>query len=386
MKLTEEQERLVLDNERLIHYLLQKKGVNEAHPDYKDLVSEGRIALQKAVFTFDKSKGNSFSTYASRCIYNAFGMYGRKNIKHNKVISLETPIGEGLTFADVIKDPDSDFTKNIENQEVVENIFSIIFNCLSKKDRDVMLYVLADKTQVEMADVLGVSQSVVSRRITRAINKIKQIAKSHADYKEVFSMAIAGENYKISFTSRDVVNFNKIFAAFMKNLTTTEGLPDFKVVCNKERIVIQVPAHQESFSFIAQIIEEIDDYSIAYVSGLEARENSKADFKATEQADLQESTKETETTEKTKPEEQPSHKKNDTVDVPRKKTENSGKRKKGKKYQVKEYLLKLESFTVQELQKAFPKFKQNDIANALHLAKQEGLITSIGRGAYKVNK
>ena len=52
----------------------------------------------------------------------------------------------------------------------------------------------------------------------------------------------------------------------MQNLTSAEKLPDFRVNCNRERIVIQIPAHPESFSFIAQIIQEIDDFSMTFVS------------------------------------------------------------------------------------------------------------------------
>lgn len=79
-------------------------------------------------------------------------------------------------------------------------------------------------------------------------------------------MTIVGDEYRISFSSKDISQFNKIFATLLQNLTSVEELPDFKVNCSEERVIIRLPAHPESFSFIAEIIREIDDFSMSFVS------------------------------------------------------------------------------------------------------------------------
>lgn len=66
--------------------------------------------------------------------------------------------------------------------------------------------------------------------------------------------------------SKEVKNFNRIFAELLRNLTSAEDLPEFKVSCNQERIVIWLSADQISFSFLAQIIQEIDDFKLSFVS------------------------------------------------------------------------------------------------------------------------
>ena len=104
----------------------------------------------------------------------------------------------------------------------------------------------------------------MSRLQFKAIQKVQQVANEQAHYKEVFSMAIVGDEYRISFSSKDINKFNKIFATLLQNLTSVEKVPDFKVSCNKERIIIQIPAHPESFSFIAQIVQEIDEYEMSF--------------------------------------------------------------------------------------------------------------------------
>ena len=75
MKLSEEKVNLVLDNEGLVHHLVQKKvGVKFTSSEYEDFVSVGIVGLTKAASTFDFSKGYRFATYASRCILNEIYM------------------------------------------------------------------------------------------------------------------------------------------------------------------------------------------------------------------------------------------------------------------------------------------------------------------------
>lgn len=271
MKLNREKEHLVLDNQKLVYYLVRKLGVTPNSSEYEDIVSIGTIGLVKAAITFDSSKKITFSTYASRCINNEIFLHYRKANKYANDISIDEPIGndgEGkeLTLRDTIEQSGSDFVEKIVNREAFIQLVSIILNYLEEKTRLIILYRMGELSQADIAEKMNISQSYVSRIATKATNKIREVANHQVHYKEVFSMAIVGDEYKISFSSKDVSKFNKIFATLLQNLTSTEKLPDFRVNCNRERVVVQIPAHPESFSFIAQIIQEIDDFSMTFVS------------------------------------------------------------------------------------------------------------------------
>lgn len=271
MKLSSEKERLVLDNQSLVHYLVQKLGVTPISVEYEDIVSIGTIGLVKAAITFDSSKNFSFSTYASRCINNEIFMYYRKANQYAKDISIDEPIrddGESkeFTLGDTIEHSESNFVEKIVNREAFIQLISIVLNYLEKRNRIVMLYRIGNISQKHIAKMLNISRSYVSVIETRATRKIQQVVNQQVHYKEVFTMDITEETYRISFSSKDIRKFNKIFAIFLQNLTSAATLPDFKVNCNKERIVIQIPAHPESFSFIAQIIQEIEDFNMTFVS------------------------------------------------------------------------------------------------------------------------
>lgn len=271
MKLSSEKEDLVLDNQRLVHYLVQKLGVTPISLEYEDIVSVGTIGLVKAAITFDSSKNFNFSTYASRCINNEIFMYYRKANKYAKDISIDEPIrddGEGkeFTLGETIEHSESNFVDKIVNREAFIQLISIVLNYLEKRNRIVMLYRIGNISQKNIAKMLNISRSYVAKIETRATCKIQQVVNRQVHYKEIFTMAITGETYRISFSSKDIRKFNKIFAIFLQNLTSAATLPDFKVNCNKERIVIQIPAHPESFSFIAQIIQKIEDFNMTFVS------------------------------------------------------------------------------------------------------------------------
>lgn len=378
MKLSSDKEHLVLDNQRLVHYLVQKLGVTQISSDYEDVVSIGTIGLIKAAITFDTSKNITFATYASRCINNEIFMHYRKDNKYANDISMDKPIGDDgegkeLTLVDTIADPDSNFVEKIVDKEEFIKVVGTVLNCLEGKHRITLLYLIADISQKETAKKLNISQSYVSRIKAKATQKVQKIENQQVHYKEVFSMGIVGDEYKISFSSKEISKFNKIFATLLQNLTSVDKLPNFKVNCNKERIIIQIPAHPESFAFIAQIIQEIDDFSMSFVSNrttVQADDTECISQKVLDIDTIVESGKEVSGVQIS---EQiiPTLTETNKVD---------------KRSQVREYMLSMDSFTVKDLKLHFPNFSVATINNALHLAKSKGLITAISRGKYAVNK
>ncbi len=271
-KLSKDKEYLVLENQKLVHYLVQKLGITPNSADYEDIVSIGTIGLVKSAITFDSSKNATFSTYASRCIKNEIFMYYRKNNKYANNISIDEPIennekGNEFTLKNTLVDSNSNFVEKIIVKEEYSKVTKTILNGLKGKERIILLYFMANVPQEEIAKKLNMSQSYVSKIGKNAIQKVRimeQLPNVH--YKEVFFMERIGDAYKISFLSKEVRKFNKIFATLLQNITSVEDLPDFKVDCNKERFIIQIPAHPESFAFIAQIMQEMDNFSMSFVS------------------------------------------------------------------------------------------------------------------------
>lgn len=394
MKLNNDKEHLVLDNQKLVHYLVQKLGVSPNSSDYEDIVSIGTIGLVKAAITFDTSKNITFATYASRCINNEIFMHYRKVNKYANDISIDEPIGDDsegkeLTLVDTIADPESNFVEKIVVKEEFIKVVKTVFNCLEGKHRIALLCLMADVSQREIAKKLNISRSYVSRIEAEATQKVKKIENNQqVHYKEIFSMRIIGDEYQISFLSKEISKFNKIFATLLQNLTSVEKLPDFKVNCNRERIIIQIPAHPESFAFIAQIIQEIDDFSMSFVSNRTMVQADDTNIQSVETADRNKKNK-FDAMQKTILEVPVSQKnestsaETDTVD----KTISKSMAERGSQVkQVRDYMLSIKSFTVKDLKIHFPDLTATTINNALVLAKKKGLITATSRGKYVVNK
>ena len=379
MKLNSEKEHLVLDNQGLVHYIVQKFGGISNPSEYDDLVSIGTIGLIKAAITFDSSKKFTFATYASKCIKNEIFQYYRKAKKYAKDISIYETIGndeEGkeFTLEDSIEHPGSDFVGKIANKDALIQLVSIVLNYLEGKKRLAILYRMGEVSMTDIAEKLNTDRRDISKTLKKATNQIRKVANDQVHYKEVFSMSIVGEKYRISFSSKDISNFNKIFATLLKNLTSAEKLPDFMVNCNGERIVVQIPAHPESFSFIAQIIQEIDDYSMIFVSDKSTLPTDNTVPQEVESDDKGE---------RNGTMEQKNHE-SDTVEPHV--VEKSNERHTSQSRRVREFILTLDRFSVKQVRSNFPDVPTAIVNNVIRLLKIEGLITCISRGKYVVNK
>ena len=379
MKLNSEKEHLVLDNQGLVHYIVQKFGEISNPSEYDDLVSIGTIGLIKAAITFDSSKKFTFATYASKCIKNEIFQYYRKAKKYAKDISIYETIGndeEGkeFTLEDSIEHPGSDFVEKIANKDALIQLVSIVLNYLEGKKRLAILYRMGEVSMTDIAEKLNTDRRDISKTLKKATNQIRKVANDQVHYKEVFFMSIVGEKYRISFSSKDISNFNKIFATLLKNLTSAEKLPDFMVNCNGERIVVQIPAHPESFSFIAQIIQEIDDYSMIFVSDKSTLPTDNTVPQEVESDDKDE---------RNGTMEQKNHE-SDTVEPYV--VEKSNERHTSQSRRVREFILTLDRFSVKQVRTNFPDVPTAIVNNVIRFLKIEGLITCISRGKYVVNK
>ena len=172
---------LIVHNLRLVVYIAKKfesTGIN-----VEDLISIGTIGLIKAVNTFSPEKNIKLATYASRCIENEILMYLRKNTQCKKDISIDEPLnidwdGNELLLSDILGTDNDSINRDIE-LEVEKDLLK---NCISKLDdreRQIMemrfgLQGGKEMTQKEVADLIGISQSYISRLEKRIIRHLKQ--------------------------------------------------------------------------------------------------------------------------------------------------------------------------------------------------------------------
>ena len=178
---TEAKTRLIEHNMRLVAHIV-KKYSSTAEAD--DLISAGSIGLIKGINSYNLQKGASLSTYAARCIENEILMLLRANKKHIAVDSLDETLGSDtddndISLMDTIpeKDEDDVFLK-VNNSILMENIDKLMRQKLSKREYFVVKYRYGLNhspayTQREIADMLNISRSYISRIEKKALSILK---------------------------------------------------------------------------------------------------------------------------------------------------------------------------------------------------------------------
>jgi len=177
----EAKQKLIEHNLRLVIYIAKK--FENTNLDMEDLISIGSIGLIKAVNSFNGDKNIKIATYASRCIENEILMYLRKVSKLKKEVSLDDPInmdseGNELMITDLVSNEDIMPQSEFERQTEVQILWSVL-NKLNKRERQIMVMRFGlngddEKTQKEVADDLGISQSYISRLEKKILNRIKK--------------------------------------------------------------------------------------------------------------------------------------------------------------------------------------------------------------------
>ena len=172
---------LIERNLRLVVYIARK--FENTGVGVEDLISIGTIGLIKAVNTFNPEKNIKLATYASRCIENEILMYLRRNNKVRMEVSFDEPLnidwdGNELLLSDILG-TDNDTIYRFLEEEVDKDLLRLALNKLSKRERKIMelrfgLNTGNEKTQKEVADILGISQSYISRLEKRIIVRLKK--------------------------------------------------------------------------------------------------------------------------------------------------------------------------------------------------------------------
>jgi len=173
---------LIERNLRLVVYIARKfenTGVN-----VEDLISIGTIGLIKAINTFKIDKKIKLATYASRCIENEILMYLRRNTRTKTEVSIDEPLnvdweGNELLLSDILGTDVDVIYRNIE-EEVDKDLLNTALDKLSNREKKIVELRFGlnshgeEKTQKEVADMLGISQSYISRLEKKIIGRLKK--------------------------------------------------------------------------------------------------------------------------------------------------------------------------------------------------------------------
>ena len=174
---------LITHNLRLVVYIAKKFETPTA--GIEDMISIGTIGLIKAVNTFEPTKNIKLATYASRCIENEILMYLRRNNKTKLEVSIDEPLnvdwdGNELLLSDILGTEEDTIYKDLE-QEAERKILIKALNLLSARERSIIQMRFGigtvdgeEKTQKEVADLLGISQSYISRLEKKIMQRLRR--------------------------------------------------------------------------------------------------------------------------------------------------------------------------------------------------------------------
>ena len=179
----EARKRLIEHNLRLVVYIAKK--FDNTGVGVEDLISIGTIGLIKAINTFNTGKNIKLATYASRCIENEILMYLRRNSKTRMEVSIDEPLnvdwdGNELLLSDILGTGEDIIYRELEN-EVERKLLRKALGKLSRRERMIIELRFGlnhpsgqEMTQKEVADLLGISQSYISRLEKKIIGRLKK--------------------------------------------------------------------------------------------------------------------------------------------------------------------------------------------------------------------
>lgn len=172
---------LIERNMRLVAHVVKKYQYTDH--DTEDLLSVGTIGLIKAVNTFKADRGSRLATYAAKCVENEILMLLRANKKYSREVSLYEPIGvdkdgETVSLLDVVEMDNKETLDTIILSQDIKQLYEAYEVCLKENEMTVIgmrygLFGKKEHTQREIAQILGISRSYVSRIEKKALEKLR---------------------------------------------------------------------------------------------------------------------------------------------------------------------------------------------------------------------
>ena len=179
----EAKDELILHNMRLVAHVTKKYAVSE--DEMEELISIGTIGLIKAVSSFKADYGNRFATFAIRCIENEILMYLRRNNKTKLEVSIDEPLnvdwdGNELLLSDILGTDEDIIYRDLED-ETERKLLNAAINRLNPREQKIVKLRFGlgreqedEMTQKEVADLLGISQSYISRLEKKIMQRLKR--------------------------------------------------------------------------------------------------------------------------------------------------------------------------------------------------------------------
>lgn len=357
-----EQQTKVKENENLVHHILQKKLlILPYYEEYKDDFQVGIIGLMKAVDKFDCTKKVEFASFAYICITNEILMEFRRNRKYSSDLSLDSEInvnkegtndGKSLLMVDTIMDRSiKDFAEEmINNEEICESV-NIIINCLSDLEKMVMLYHISNFPRRYIAMLMNISENYTSKLIKKCQKKIRKAMQFKSYYKNKYTIEIINYKFKMEISAKDLNENIWDLELFLQGIRRLLKLGEFKITSINGKIIIYFFALEESFLYIAQLINRIENKDSVHKNDI---------YNVVKQ--YEQDKKERSNRIKAKV--------NKDTDSPR--------------GQIRTYILGCTSFTIKQLREKFPNISSGDINSVVQVEKQRSTIQVISKGEYLV--
>ena len=177
---------LITGNLRFVMFIVNK--YYSTSNDKEELFGEGVFGLIKAIEKFDVNRNIQFSSYSSRVIMNEINMYFRKIKNSTETISLNelvsNDLDNDLTLMDVIAD-NQDFVDDFLRKEYHKNMSEVIEKLNDEEKKLLYLYFYERKTQADISEIFGMSQSFVSKKLTKVFKKARKIASKYEFQEEI---------------------------------------------------------------------------------------------------------------------------------------------------------------------------------------------------------
>lgn len=260
LKLSKDKEHLVLENRKLVFYVLKMMCIPDSDPEHEDFRSIGEIGLMKAAIYFDENKGKKFSTYATYCIRNEIWYYLRQKDTPYSLLSLDAPISynDDNSLEDFIEDIRVNLMDDVMDKEIFISAVNIILNCFYGRKRLAMLYHIGCLNQIEIARRLKCGRGNISLALKTGFDKLRQLINKPKRYKKTILFSNENDCYQFSFVVNDIKSFQQTYALLQKDDSLREEIPINKIIYQKERAIVKMQATPEAFLFIARLIQEMN--------------------------------------------------------------------------------------------------------------------------------
>lgn len=383
--LTDKESKLVENNVGLVHMVLKK--MNLKGQTYEDSYSDGILGLIEAAHHFDETRKVKFSTYAVYYIKGFILSHLYPAKKKLSCISLQTPfsvndVSNGC-LQDILVNPMPDEIEQYTEKESFEQYVNKLLNSLFFRQRIILLYRLAGFTFSKIAAYLHLSIPRIVQIKNLAIRHLSLLDELTIKYKEVFYFEMKENHYCISFFTSEIQHFNAIFAQFLTSLTSTDGLPSFRIISTSERVTLYLPEDLSSFALLAQLLEKIDLYGFQYTSSPRDFEPEKAMVMAkSDYANIPK--KDLANLSLSLNKELKGDKASDQKEVKADITSLAKLPKSTKQNELKNYILSKPTFSVCELQENFPHICYSTMALTIRNLSRKNLIKKVKQGDYQI--